>query len=58
MNFQLDDMTGALRNRERANGNPMGSSLADVDPMKIDSKVSKVFFCQHNFFFIPKRFYQ
>lgn len=40
MNFQLDDMTGALRNRERANGNPMGSSLADVDPMKIDSKTS------------------
>lgn len=38
MNFTMDDAaTGILKERAR-----IGSSLADVDPMNIDSKVKKL----------------
>jgi len=40
MNFRPDDITGALKNRERAKDGLIGSSLADVHPMTIDSKTS------------------
>ena len=44
MNFKEDDMVGVLKSRERAHkGIPAGSSLADVDPMAIDTKVC--FYC-------------
>ena len=37
-------MVGVLKNRERAREMDTGSSLADVDPMAIDTKVRKTFF--------------
>ena len=40
MNFAAHDVVGVLKNRERAReGTVIGSSLADVDPMTIDTKV-------------------
>ena len=39
MNFQSEDMVGVLKNRERARELGAGSSLADVEPMNIDSNV-------------------
>ena len=44
MNFGTKDMVGVLKNRERAREMDTGSSLADVDPMAIDTKVRKTFF--------------
>eukprot|EP00111_Clytia_hemisphaerica_P018767 TCONS_00055493-protein len=40
MNFQSNDMVGVLKNRERARELGAGSSLADVEPMNIDSNTS------------------
>ena len=39
MNFRPDDMVGVLKNRENARELDTGASLADVDPMSIDTKV-------------------
>ena len=41
MNFGTKDMVGVLKDRERAREMNTGSSLADVDPMSIDSKVNE-----------------
>ena len=40
MNFNPGDIFGVLKDRERAKERqPIGSSLADVDPMNIDKGV-------------------
>lgn len=39
MNFGPDDLVGVLKDRNRAREH-MGSSLADIDPMCLDSKVT------------------
>ncbi len=40
MNLKASDVIGVLKDRERARErNTIGTSLADVDPMAIDSKV-------------------
>lgn len=44
MNFGAKDMVGILKNRERAREMDTGSSLADVDPMTIDSKVCGILY--------------
>jgi len=40
MNFQTDDLVGVLKDRDRAREAGAGASLADVEPMTIDSKVN------------------
>ena len=40
MNFHPEDITGTLKSRDQARGGVIGGSLADVDPMTIDTKVS------------------
>lgn len=42
MNFAPEDMVGALKDRNRAR-EQMGSSLADIDPMSINSQVMEVY---------------
>ena len=43
MNFDPNDCGGVIKDRERARKRqPIGSSLADVDPMTIDTKVSNL----------------
>ena len=42
MNFQTDDLVGVLKDRDRAREMGAGASLADVEPMIIDSKVNKI----------------
>lgn len=43
MNFKTDDIVGVLQNRERAREAGLaGASLADVEPMTIDSTVSLI----------------
>ena len=42
MNFHPEDITGILKSRDQARGGVIGGSLADVDPMTIDTKVSNL----------------
>ena len=42
MNFHPEDVTGILKSRDQARGGVIGGSLADVDPMTIDTKVSNL----------------
>lgn len=40
MNFRCEDLVGVLKDRDRARELGAGSSLADVEPMNVDSKTS------------------
>ena len=42
MNFRCEDLVGVLKDRDRARELGAGSSLADVEPMTLDSKVGNI----------------